>query len=197
MLYPKALQHLQALSNQWPNDHHLKRYVEDYQLTLKMEQHEVAHAKYGKGTSQSALTGIPPEFVTDEMEEIRAMERENAQLSYERQMNEQILMETLNEPVPEWASRESEPGVIEPLLQLFTLDGSKTGNATVVSIHVEVDHVEYDIDYRTIITVITDAGNIMRLSPDEVFELFQLGDWIMNDYPNPKAEEIIESYFGY
>lgn len=202
MPYPNVLQNLQALYNLWPDDHQLKRYIEDYQKTLKMQEHETTHAKYGKGTSQGALSGVSPEFVTYDMSdeyinELRNMEKENAQLAYEREMNEKLLMEKLNEPLPEWEDRESEPGVIEPMLQLYTLDGSKTGNATVVSIQISVDHDEYDIDYQTHVTVITDAGNIMRLSPGEVFEYFQLGNCVLNEYPHPEAESIIESYFGY
>lgn len=90
------------------------------------------------------------------------------------------LMEDL---LPHWAERKATPQVIEPMLQLFTLDSRARGNATVTKVEVRTHRLTAD----TYIQAVTDAGNYMVLTPDELLGMYELGDYILKDLPNPKC----------
>lgn len=64
------------------------------------------------------------------------------------------------EPLPEWAVRRATGDYFEQCAALPTRDGRRTGNATVISVD------------NGVALVRTDAGNEMRLTQNELEELF-------------------------
>lgn len=92
--------------------------------------------------------------------------------------------EELEWPLPDWAERKAMVSVIQPMQQLITKDGSRTGNAMVVAV-VPSKHVE-DLD---IYLIVTDADNWIRATLLELSELFTPGDYILKDFVNPRSQQ--------
>lgn len=83
-------------------------------------------------------------------------------------------------------SKPARPGVIEPMLQLCTRDGKRTGNATVmkITVNARIPEPESQQDIETMFHIVTDADNVLILNIEELNELFTLGEWILKEYPN-------------
>lgn len=85
--------------------------------------------------------------------------------------------EDYNHDIPDWACDLVPEGLIVVGQQLLTKDGRVTGNATIFNI-------AYDIELGDPkFYCITDAGNIIKLTSQELNNQFYLGKYIMNDYP--------------
>lgn len=99
--------------------------------------------------------------------------------------------EFMEEPLPDWAHSLAGKGMIVPMLQLHTRDGTRTGNATVsciskVSFKVHPKSGDLDvIEAVPFIWVVTDSNNWMCLNPNEIHELFTLGKYVLREFPNP------------
>lgn len=87
-----------------------------------------------------------------------------------------IEVEPLNkepeQPLPEWAVGLNSDLQLVAGAQLLTKNGRRCGNAAISCVHEE--------EHGTVYCVVTDAGNPMRLSKDEVNELFEIGDYLMD-----------------
>jgi hypothetical protein len=79
------------------------------------------------------------------------------------------------ELLPEWASQAITDGSYRHIrAALPTRDGRRTGNATVAGFIHKHGH--------DLIVVITDAGNILRLTDNEIRELFYPPQWVMEKF---------------
>lgn len=90
-------------------------------------------------------------------------------------------------PLPEFAHQRATPGVIEPMLQLCTRDGRRTGNATVAFI--TVNTAVPNPALQAFFHVYTDADNEMILNIEELNELFTFGPYVLKEFPNPLSRE--------
>lgn len=86
----------------------------------------------------------------------------------------------VTEQLPEWAQRKADKDVLEGLQQLITKYPHKRGNATIIEIVYLLKHNEVQF------IVGTDAGNIMKLTLNELYELYEPGEYILVDLPNVK-----------
>lgn len=77
-------------------------------------------------------------------------------------------------PMPEWASGLNKKEELVLNAQLCTKDGRKTGNARIVM-------VTYPKGEKALYTAMTERGNLMNLSKEEVHELFWIGPYILKD----------------
>lgn len=93
------------------------------------------------------------------------------------------LEEEYEDQLPEWAQKKADKNVIECLQQLITRFPHQRGNATVIEVVYLVRYCEVQF------IVGTDAGNIMKLSINELYEMYELGYYILKDLPNPKLYE--------
>lgn len=90
------------------------------------------------------------------------------------------------EPLPQWAVSRAHGRYIQKMTQLVTRDGRRTGNATIFDI-------VYDAKYnQTQFWVITDARNVMKLSFNEMVELFHEPKYILMDFPNNQDDQVGE-----
>lgn len=87
--------------------------------------------------------------------------------------------------IPGWAIRMAQPEALELGAQLATKDGRRFGNAHIIAIE-PGKHTE-DLLY----TVLTDAGNIMRMSAAEIHNGFHPPRWI-SDVDEVKAKFLRE-----
>jgi hypothetical protein len=85
--------------------------------------------------------------------------------------------------LPEWAAGRYTGTIIE-MTQLQTRDGRRVGNATVFDISANA--------FGATIHVVTDAGNIMSLSLNEVLEFFHEPEYILLDLPNNEQGHVSE-----
>lgn len=67
-------------------------------------------------------------------------------------------------------------GVLVPGLQLSTRDGRRMGNAVVIETH---EHCSLFKSWE-VSTVITDIGNKLELTTNELWELFHEPKWVMD-----------------
>lgn len=74
--------------------------------------------------------------------------------------------------LPEWAVGLNSDLQLVAGAQLLTKNGRRCGNAAITCVHEE--------EHGTVYCVVTDAGNGMRLTKDEVNELFEVGDYLMD-----------------
>ncbi len=82
-------------------------------------------------------------------------------------------MSTIDEILPpDWAIGTTNE--IQPGAQLCTRDGRRTGNAVVTG------PLQLSIHGTFFWPVITDAGNVMRLTTSEIDELFYPPKWLMD-----------------
>lgn len=84
------------------------------------------------------------------------------------------------EPLPEWALQTVPEGSIHIMQGALTRDGRRTGNAVITDIALYIDCVR--------ITVVTETGNIIRLSAVEFNEQYWTGKWIMKDFPTTESK---------
>jgi hypothetical protein len=100
--------------------------------------------------------------------------------------NEDASPYEVDEPLPEWACGKADPDNIRIGYTFPTKDGRVTGNATLFDIAYKVD------EDQVIFSLVTDANNILRLTPKELNELFHPPVWISIDYPNPRSNDTVE-----
>jgi hypothetical protein len=74
-------------------------------------------------------------------------------------------------PLPEWAIAELDGSCLPPGAQLPTKDGRRTGNAHVIEV------IPGALGVPTLFRVLTDAGTEMKLTVNEVDELFHRPRW--------------------
>lgn len=132
-------------------------------------------------------------FFFDESEEEKECEDDGFSTEY---YSNSCSEDYLTEPLPEWAARKANPFEIEVMSQLLTKDGGVFGNAVLFDITFKWDH--YNADYYPVFHAITDAGNIIKLTLNELKEWFYRPDYIMNDFPNNedgRVDEIIQEYY--
>ena len=82
---------------------------------------------------------------------------------------------------PEWATHligADEYDFVEGTV-LCTRDGRKTGNGVIMDIEKLLDGRVY------VYLVVTDAGNVLRASPQELTELFHHPVWVCNPVQSP------------
>lgn len=86
--------------------------------------------------------------------------------------------EDFEEPLPPWAIGKSN-GELKVGVQLCTKDGRRMGNAVVTGQRTATWAYK-DGTVPEIYEVVTDVGNKMRLTTNEVDELFYIGDYVMD-----------------
>lgn len=89
--------------------------------------------------------------------------------------------EYLKQVLPDWAESYSPDGVLRPGRQLCTKDGRRLGNAFITC---EAGRVDAIISIP-IWEVVTDAGNVLKMTPQEIRELFYVGDYIAHLHTIP------------
>ena len=89
---------------------------------------------------------------------------------------------SLEEPLPSWASSLVPKGRIISGQQVLTKDGRVTGNGVIFQIDVRQQNDDSEI-WNTIFHIITDAGNIIKLTQRELFDQYHLGEFLMIEYP--------------
>lgn len=83
-----------------------------------------------------------------------------------------------DEMLPEWASKKSDGDYMRVGTQLCTRDGKKVGNAVVISI----GNMGNGKGGIRVATILTDAGNKLRLIKSELEQLFYVPNYIMKKY---------------
>lgn len=91
-------------------------------------------------------------------------------------------------PLPEWAVALAPEDKLVHGHQLFTLNGSVSGNGTLVDIYLDL------VQGHPVFVVITDAGNLTRLSQTELSKQYRAGQFIMADLPTTEARKIWAEY---
>lgn len=89
--------------------------------------------------------------------------------------------EYLQQVLPDWAESYSPDGILRPGRQLCTKDGRRLGNAFITR---EAGMVAAIISIP-IWEVVTDAGNVMKMTAQEIRELFYVGDYIAHLHTIP------------
>lgn len=82
-------------------------------------------------------------------------------------------------PLPDWAQRTSQAGVLEDMVQLTTKDGKARGNATLAAQMPDVDKF----------LVVTDANNWITYTLSELVSAYEIGMFVLKEFPNPKSTE--------
>lgn len=85
------------------------------------------------------------------------------------------MIEFFEEPLPPWAI-DVYKGVLVPGLQLSTRDGRRVGNAVII----ETGERYSIFKSWEVSTVVTDIGNKLELSTQELWELFHEPEWVMD-----------------
>jgi hypothetical protein len=80
---------------------------------------------------------------------------------------------TIEELLPAWAIGRANGNYLAIGACLPTRDGRKIGNATVIDLEVK--------DYGTVATVVTDAGNKLKLILEELMGYFYSPEWIASE----------------
>lgn len=79
-------------------------------------------------------------------------------------------------PMPDWAKAKANEDYTFPNASLPTRDGRATGNAVVIGLS-ERQWENSDLTYK----IVTDAGNILRLTESEMKQLFYPPEWVMKN----------------
>ncbi|QEP29837.1 hypothetical protein HYP99_gp039 [Sinorhizobium phage ort11] len=96
------------------------------------------------------------------------------------------LEEEYEDQLPEWAQRKANREELQIFQQLVTLNPKARGNATILKI-------KYLFRYTEVQFIVgTDAGNIMKLTLNELLLMYEPGDYILKGFPNPKLYEKLE-----
>lgn len=82
--------------------------------------------------------------------------------------------EYLQQVLPDWAESYSPDGILCPGRQLCTKDGRRLGNAFITR---ELEPIP-TLVLVAVWEVVTDAGNVMKMTAQEIRELFYVGDYI-------------------
>lgn len=83
----------------------------------------------------------------------------------------------LSDWLPDWAVRRSQEGVLEDMVQLITKDAKARGNATLAAQMPDVDKF----------LVVTDADNWTTYTLSELLWAYDIGPFILREFPNPKS----------
>lgn len=96
-----------------------------------------------------------------------------------QQANDALLQyEVTHHHMPNWAVCANGRGEIKPGAQLQTRDGRRCGNAFVISL---VDQSELPVSRREDTWLcLTDAGTSIKLTVNEINEMFWIGDYLAN-----------------
>lgn len=87
----------------------------------------------------------------------------------------------LQQVLPDWAESYSPDGILCPGRQLCTKDGRRLGNAFITR---ELEPIP-TLVLVAMWEVVTDAGNVMKMTAQEIRELFYVGDYIANLHTIP------------
>lgn len=87
--------------------------------------------------------------------------------------------------LPHWAERYANGEYLQVGAQLATKDGRYTGNGVVTGIKFVENVGKRDV---TVVTVITDMGNSVQFSPEQLLNQFHPPEFIM------KHEEVLSKY---
>lgn len=79
--------------------------------------------------------------------------------------------------LPDWAVRRSQEGVLEDMVQLITKNAKARGNATLAAQMPDVDKF----------LVVTDADNWTTYTLSELLWAYDIGPFILREFPNPKS----------
>lgn len=96
--------------------------------------------------------------------------------------------EPTEDPLPEWADAKAPEGKLVHGQQLYTLDGAKTGNGTLVDLYLDLKQG------TPVFVVITDAGNLMRLNQNELITRFYAGQFVLSNLPTAEARKTWAEY---
>lgn len=80
----------------------------------------------------------------------------------------------LQQVLPDWAESYCPDRILRPGRQLCTKDGRRLGNAFITR---ELEPIPALISV-SVWEVVTDAGNVLKMTSDEIRELFYVGDYI-------------------
>ena len=83
----------------------------------------------------------------------------------------------LSDYLPDWAQRRSQEGVLEDMVQLITKDAKARGNATLAAQMPDVDKF----------LVVTDANNWTTYTLSELLWAYEIGQFVLKEFPNPKS----------
>lgn len=98
-----------------------------------------------------------------------------------------------HEPLPPWAK--SKAGVYGSLVQFASLptkDGRRCGNAVMIGPELRYFQGKEYLVHK----VVTDAGNVMRLTGKEVEELFHPAQWVMENLLPAHVKALEEEIHG-
>lgn len=126
-----------------------------------------------------------PDFMDDMLETFgEAIEAETQSIKEDFMKLNQI--QEIEEPMPEWALHRASSKSFVKMTQLNTRDGRETGNAVVFDI--SMDTATYEPRFH----IITDAGNILTLTVDEMMDMFHEPEWVMKELPNDWDQNVSE-----
>lgn len=92
-------------------------------------------------------------------------------------MVDQEQIDNWEDQLPEWAEMKAHGNYKHIRAALPTRDGRKTGNAVNAGVHRNPDHL-----LPTVYYVVTDAGNIIRATENEMKELFHPPEYVMKHF---------------
>lgn len=93
----------------------------------------------------------------------------------------------LQQVLPDWAESYSPDGILCPGRQLCTKDGRRLGNAFITR---ELEPIP-TLVLVAVWEVVTDAGNVMKMTAQEIRDLFYVGDYIANLHTIPGLRNLI------
>lgn len=96
---------------------------------------------------------------------------------------------------PEWADKAASKFCIEFMRQVLTKDGARVSNGVVVGSGFLLNNLRDSPNYLPLFIIITDVGNLLRLSMNEFDDLYKLGDWVMKEFPTQEAKECFLRYY--
>ena len=169
----------------WPDE------VREFVESLEAEGHEVHVQELTVDDLPSTAEGFTNlDDIDDLMAQIGAMimseptENEDTDM-LGSDLYDAITSAEVNSSLPDWAAKRCVDGdPIERMTQLCTRNGQVTGNATIFDI---VSHRGDSLFY-----VITDAMNVMKLTFNEMVEMFHPPLYIMKDFPNNETDLVGE-----
>ena len=92
----------------------------------------------------------------------------------------------LREVLPDWAESYSPDGILRPGRQLCTKDGRRLGNAFITR---ELEPIP-TLVLLAVWEVVTDAGNVLKMTSEEIRELFYVGDYIAHLHTIPGLRNV-------
>lgn len=87
----------------------------------------------------------------------------------------------LQQVLPDWAESYSPDGILCPGRQLCTKDGRRLGNGFITR---ELEPIP-TLVLLAVWEVVTDAGNVLKMTSEEIRELFYVGDYIAHPHTIP------------